>query len=249
MGNRIDVVRFPAGVSTGAETEAWGQLGLPDPTKWNVLYDDFHRFLAADWVVTETQAGATQALTAGDGGLLLFTNSAADDDLVQIQWAGSAGAVMPNFTFTSGKRLAFGARFQTSDATQTDIAFGLYIADTTPIASVPADGIYILKADGGTSFVMRAGNTSSYAVSSSFGTLANATNIDIQVVYDGIPYVVGGVTTHDFDVYINGAKAATLAAPAANVPSANLALSIVLQNGEAVAKTLTIDRLWAVKER
>jgi thiazole synthase ThiGH ThiG subunit len=77
-------------------------------------------------VVTETQAGATQALTAGDGGLLLLTNTAADDDLVALQKTPAA------FTLTAGKRAFFACKFKVSDAAQSDVAIGMQVIDTTP---------------------------------------------------------------------------------------------------------------------
>lgn len=246
---RNDVTRFPDGITNAASSVALAAMGLLDPTKYHVLYEEFDRYLAADWVVTETQAGATQALTTGDGGLLLITNSAADDDIVALQWAGSAGAVVPTFSFSGAKRLAFGIRFQTSDATQSDIIAGLYIADTSPVASNPASGIYLLKADGAATYVLKTGLASAFTTSSAIGSIADATNIELVWVYEGQPRVDLGVTYYDFLVFANGVQLATVACASTTVPTADIALSFAIQNGEAVAKTMTVDWVFAIKER
>ena len=74
MGNVV--TRFQNGVTNVGDTSPFAGLRMPDPTLYHTYLDDFDQFVAADWTVTETQAGATQALTAGDGGWLALVNSA-----------------------------------------------------------------------------------------------------------------------------------------------------------------------------
>lgn len=255
---RVDVTRFgppvsgavSGGVTNAGPHEALGSIGTMDPTKYHILFEDFYRYTSSDWVVTETDAAATQALTSGDGGLLLLTNTAGASDLIGMQWAGGAGSVVPTFRWEASKRLAVGVRFRTNDATNTSIAAGLYVADTTPIASAPSDGIYFLKASGGTSFVARVGKSSNYTVSSSFGTLSNNTYVELVMVYLGMPRTVDGVTYYDFLCFLNNAQVASVAATSSTAPdTADLALSFALQNAEAAAKTMTVDWIFAIKER
>lgn len=112
----IENTRFPNGVTNVSDTNIFQAMGQLDPTEFYTYWDDFFSFTAGEWTVTETQAGATQALTAGVGGLLALTNSAADDDLNAIQRTFSLAS------FTAGKRAFFKTRFKVDDATQSDIA-------------------------------------------------------------------------------------------------------------------------------
>jgi hypothetical protein len=192
--------------------------------------EDFDYYTAGDWTVTETDAGATQALTDGDGGLLLITNTAADNDLVALQKKGES------FRFSSGKELFFEARFKISDATQSDLSIGLQITDTSPLDV--SDGVFFTKADGSTSvsFLVEKNGT---ATTTTVATMANDTFITLGFNYDGgsvMQYCVNGVVT--------GTSAVT------NLPDdEDLTVSFAIQNGEAVAKTMTVDYIFVAKER
>lgn len=223
--------RFPFGVTNVSESNSLADLGMPSPTKFHTYMEDFDYYVAGDWTVTETDSGATQALTDGDGGLLLVTNTAADNDLVGLQKKGES------FRFASGKKLFFEARFKVSDATQSDLAIGLQITDTTPLDIT--DGVFFLKADGSTSvsFLVEKNNTNT--TTSAVATMANDTFITLGFNYDGgsvMQYCVNGV--------VAGTSAVT------NLPDdEDLAISFALQNGEAAAKTMTVDYIFVAKER
>jgi hypothetical protein len=233
MGN-ISNTRFPFGLTNVGETDLFADMVQPDPTLFHEYWNDFDTYTAGDWVVTETQAGATQALTAGDGGLLLLTNSAADDDLVALQKTPAA------FTFTAGKKTFFRCRFKVSDATQSDIVFGLQVVDTTPLDVT--DGVYFLKADGSTSFsvICRKNATTGSTSASSIATLANDTYIELGFYYDGESKVV---------YEVNGAVVGSLDGTSAFLPDTTCTVSFALQNGEGAAKTMTVDYVYAAKER
>lgn len=232
MGNLV--TRFPNGVTNVADNALFADMVQPDPTKFHQFFDDFDTYAAGDWTVTETQAGATQALTAGDGGLLLLTNSAADDDLVALQKNPAA------FTFTAGKKTFFRCRFKVSDATQSDIVIGLQVVDTTPLDVT--DGVYFLKADGSTaiSVVCRKNATTGSTSASSITTLANDTFIELGFAYDG-----EGKVFYE----VNGSVVGSLDASSAYLPDTTCTVSFALQNGEAAAKTMTVDYIYAAKER
>ena len=232
MGNLV--TRFPNGVTNVADNALFADMVQPDPTKFHTFFDDFDTYTAGDWVVTETQAGATQALTAGDGGLLLLTNSAADDDLVALQKTPAA------FTFTSGKKTFFRCRFKVSDATQSDVVIGLQVVDTTPLDVT--DGVYFLKADGSTavSVVCRKNATTGSTSASSVATLADDTFISLGFAYDG-----------EGKVYyeVNGNVVGSLDGSSAFLPDTTCTVSFAIQNGEAAAKTMTLDYIYVAKER
>lgn len=226
--------RFPSGITNAAKSSNLGMLGLPDPTSWHVFFDDFDRFVVGDWTITTTEAGAgsaTEALTDADGGALLITNDAADNDADFFQKVGES------FKFEAGKRLLFKARFKVSDATQSDIVMGLQITDTTPLDVT--DGVFFQKDDGDANldFYVEKDNTATSATA--IATLANNTYVTVGFAYDGkseIKYFVN-------DVH-KGTSATT------NLPDdEELTVSFGIQNGEAVAKTMTLDYVFAAKER
>jgi hypothetical protein len=230
MANLL-VTRFPNGVTNAGQDSLFADLAMPAPTKFHTYYEDFDYYVAANWTVTETQAGATQALTDGDGGLLLITNTAADDDLVSLQKVGES------YRFASGKELFFEARFKVSDATQSDVVVGLQITDTTPLDV--SDGVFFIKADGSTSVSLLVEKNGTATTTSSVATMANDTFISLGFYYDGassIQYSVNGVVT--------GTSVTTNL-----VDDEDLTVTIALQNGEAVAKTMTVDYVFVAKER
>jgi hypothetical protein len=227
----MTTTRFPNGITNVGEQSLFAELGQPAATIFHTYFEDFDYYTAGDWTVTETDSGATQALTDGDGGLLLITNTAADNDLVSLQKKGES------FRFESGKALFFEARFKVSDATQSDVVIGLQITDTTPLDV--SDGVFFIKADGAATvnFLVEKNNTATTA--SSIATMANDTYIRLGFYYDGssaVQYFVNGTYT--------GSSVTT------NLPDdEDMTVTIAIQNGEAVAKTMTVDYVYVAKER
>lgn len=233
MGN-ISNTRFPYGLTNVGETDLFADMVQPDATLFHEYFNDFDTYTAGDWTVTETDSGATQALTAGDGGLLLITNTAADNDLVALQKNPAA------FTFTAGKKTFFRCRFKVSDATQSDLIFGLQVVDTTPLDVT--DGIYFLKADGAATvdFICRKNASTGSTSASAVATMANDTFIELGFYYDGQSKVA---------YEVNGSVLGSLDASSAYLPDTTCTVSFALQNGEAAAKTMTVDYVYVAKER
>lgn len=229
--------RFTHGLSTVAKTAPLGMFGMPDPTAWHVFFDDFNRYNAADWIITTTEAGAgsaTEALTDGDGGLLLVTNDAADNDCDFFQCNAES------FLMAAGKKAFFKCRFKVSDATQSDVVIGLQITDTTPLGVT--DGIYFQKDDGDThiDFYCQKDATTGQNSIADIAELADDTFVELAWYYDGAASV---------SYFVNGVQKGTLSATSAYLPDAALNVSFGIQNGEAVAKTMTLDYIFAAKER
>lgn len=232
MPNNLNT-RFPNGVTNSSDIAFFADMGQLDPTKFHTYFDDFDYFTAGDWTITTTEAGAgdaTEALTDGDGGLLLITNDAADDDNDFLQKKGES------FKFVAGKRLWFKTRFKVSDATQSDVVIGLQITDTTPLAVT--DGVYFLKADGSTT-VNCLVTKNSTSTTTAAATLASNTFITLGFYYDG----ASTIQIWADDLVVATSVTTNL------VDDEELTISFGIQNGEAVAKTLTIDYILAVKER
>ena len=167
---------FTSGVTNVTATGSGGKLKLPDPIKFHTQTLDFDKYTAGDWVITTTEAGtgsATEALTSADGGVLLITNAAGDDDFDSLQWAGGSGAVYESYLFDASKDFFFKCRVKVNGATQSDMIVGLHITDTTPVAAI-TDGIYFLKSDGSTT-VSLVVNKDSTATTTSAGTMADDT--------------------------------------------------------------------------
>lgn len=227
----ISTTRFPNGVTNVSSASMFADMGQNAPSVFHNYFNDFDTYAAADWTVTETQAGATQALTDGDGGWLLLTNTAADNDLVALQKVGES------FRFASGKKLWFEARFKVNDATQSDVVMGLQITDATPLDVT--DGVFFIKADGAATVDLRVEKNNTATTSSAIATMADDTFITLGFFYDGestIYYFVNGE--------LGGSSVTT------NLPDdEDMTVSFAIQNGEAVAKTMTIDYINVAKER
>ena len=205
--------------------------GLLDPNRWHIYENDFDQFIAADWVITETQAGATQGLAAGDGGLLALVNSAADDDLNAIQKTPAG------FLMEAGKPAVWGCRFKVSDATQSDLVVGLQIVDATPLAV--SDGIWFQKDDDDTQLDFHVAKGAAQTDVNNIVLLANDTFLSVEWIYDGETSIFYGV---------NGVIRGFV--PFTNLPNTqDVTVSLAVQNGDANARTLTVDYAMAAKYR
>jgi|TARA_Y100000004_G_scaffold37941_1_gene40673 hypothetical protein len=226
---------FTSGVTNVSSDGTLGKLKAPAPHKYHSYFNDFDTYLASDWTITTTEDGtgsATEALTDGDGGILLVTNAAGDNDHDFFQ------LVKEGFKYESGKQLAFHVRFKTNDATQSDIVAGLQLTDTTPLDVT--DGIFFLKSDGAAtiSFIVEKDSTQSTLTLPN--SLADDTFMTLGFVYDP--------KDQKFHVYQNNVLAGTVVST--NAPdNEELTVSFGIQNGAAAAKTLSVDYIGAHKER
>lgn len=229
--------RFPGGVTTVRATNPLGEYGLPDPTKWHTYFEDFDTFTAGDWTITTTEGGngsATEALTDADGGVLLVTNDDADNDADHFQKVGEG------FLMAAGKKAVFKVRFKTSNATQTDLQFGLVITDTTPLDAT--DGIYFLKADDAATFVLicRKDATTGSTTTAALASLSDDTWHTLAWAYDG---------KAEIKAFLDDVHVGSLAVSSSYLPDTELTVSFCIVNGSAGAKTLSVDYLFAAKER
>lgn len=228
--------RYPNGVTNASKDPNAPFRMLPVLTRTSVYeyFNDFNTYVVGDWTITTTEAGAgdaTEALTDAQFGVLLITNDAADDDRDFFQKVGES------FKFVAGKKTWFEVRFKTSDATQSDLVFGLQITDTTPLAVT--DGTYWRKDDGDANldFVVIKNSTATTATAAS--TLSDDTWTVLSFYYNGVDGV---------EYFKDGVKLGT--SVITNLcDDEELTVSFGLQNGEAVAKTLSVDYIYASQER
>lgn len=235
--------RFPFGVTNVAKTDAFGMMGQLSPLTYHTYFNDFDHYVAGDWTITRVGTTPTEALTDVDGGGLLLTISAADNDSDFLQKKGES------FLLASGKKMFFAARFKVSDATESDWIIGLQITDTTPLAAAgdgATDGIFFQKDDGDTNidFYVQKDATTGQLTSTAVTTAAAAdTFMTLSFYFDGARYV---------EVFKDGAEVAQVdltTTLATYLPDTELTVSFGLQNGEAVAKTMTLDYIFVAQER
>ncbi len=187
-----------------------------------------------DWTLTTTEAGAgsaTEAIGNLSGGVLVVTNDAADNDADFFQSTNEV------FKWVSGKKLYFGMRFKLSDVTQSDFVFGLQITDITPLAVT--DGMFFQKDDGDAYLDFHSVKNSTATDVTQLATLVNDTYVVIEAYYDG---------ANKWELYVNSAAVGSCALT--NVcDDEELAISFGIQNGEAVAKILSVDWIRVMQER
>lgn len=226
--------RFKGGLNNTAKTDDMSELLILDPTKVHSYFNDFDTFTAADWTITTTEAGAgsaTEALTNADGGVLLITNAAGDNDRDFFNKVGES------FLMASGKKAWFKARFKVSDATQSDFVMGLQITDTTPLDVT--DGIFFQKDDGDTNLDFHVEKDDTATSATAIATVADDTYLTVAFYYNGVDEV---------QYFVDNVKKGTLATT--NLPDdEELTISFGIQNGEAVAKTMSVDYILVAKER
>ena len=227
-------VHFLGGVTNVPKISNTGFLRFPDPTLYHTFFDDFDKFNASDWTITTTEAGAgnaSEALTDADGGVLLITNDNADND------ADFFNKVGESFLLTAGQRTIFKARFKVSDATQSDFVIGLQITDTSPLDV--SDGVFFQKDDGDTDLDFHVEKNNTATSASAIHTMVDDTYVTVGFYYNGSDAV---------EYYIDDVRKGSLATT--NLPDdEELTISFGIQNGEAAAKTMSIDYIFCAQER
>lgn len=221
----IDHEVFKIKRANSDQASMWDDYEFGRPGHHVFYLNDFFTYTSGQWTVTESDAAATQATTDSHGGVLLLTNGAADAADMTLQLGEVAGE---SIACAAGRTVWFETRLSISDATQSNIVVGLHVTDTSPLASAPADGIYFRKDDGDTNIDCVARNTSAESVE------AGVTTIGTTMIKLGFK-VVG---TSQIQFWVNDVLEATLTT---NIPTTEIRPSFTIRNGEAVAKTMSID--------
>jgi hypothetical protein len=189
-------------------------------------------YSASDWVVTETDSSATQAIAADVlGGALVLTNSTTDDHVVQLQSAEEW------FKLTLGKQAWFECRVKCDKATQSEFFFGFATTDTD-IWTGTTDSVGFRKVDATATLTsLTEDNTSE--TTNDVATVSADTYMVLGFHYDGSGQV---------KFYVDRSLAAT---HTANIEATNkLALTLSLKNGEGTSTTaITIDYIYVALER
>ena len=233
---------FPNGVSNRTKGHPLFNYPYLDPSKYYTYFDDFFEYHSGIYTITTTEAGsgnASEAITSGAGGQLLITNDDADNDLDFFQLKGES------FKWDSTKRMFFSARFKTNDATQSEIIMGLQITDTTPLDVT--DGIFFLKVDADTKpdLIIEKDNTSTLSILE-MDAMEDDTFVTLSFEYDPLDVATGGAV---FRAYQDNVQVGEITGTTNAPDDEDLTISFGIQNGEAAAKTMTIDFILAAVER
>ena len=233
---------FPNGISNRTKGHPLFNYPYLDPSKYYTYFDDFFEYHSGIYTITTTEAGsgnASEAITSGAGGQLLITNDDADNDLDFFQLKGES------FKWDSSKRMFFSARFKTNDATQSEIVMGLQITDTTPLDVT--DGIFFLKIDADTKpdLIIEKDNSSSLSVLE-MNAMEDDTFVTLSFEYDPLDVATGGAV---FRAYQDDVQVGEITGTTNAPDDEELTISFGIQNGEAAAKTLTIDFILVAVER
>jgi len=204
---------------------------IGDPSFFG-YFTDFIEYDSNTWTITETGSGTD---LSGDelGGTLVLTNAAADNDKHALQLGKTNGEC---FKFTAGKPLWFDARFKV-DNVLADTMIGLYVTDTDPEGGV-SDGVYFRRLTTATALNLVIEASSTETVVTTGIVMANDTYVNVGFYYDGAKLF-----------YTQNRQIIGEATSLANLPTGELRLSLLVQNGTAVARSMTVDWVGAHQQR
>jgi hypothetical protein len=236
--------RYPNGFVNDTEIGPYSNHLQPSPTTYYEYFNEFFGFTATDWVVTETDAGTTETIVvAGEGGQLAITNvSAGVADAASLQLSNDGGTTAgTQFLWEATKDMVIASRFKLDvvAATTTAAVIGLAIADTTPVASLPANGIFFYKAAAAASLIASARKAGA-STSVTLGDMVADTFCNVVFAYTAIDGTWRG--------YFNGTFAGSFSTASVS-PVVALTPTIGLLNASAVAHVLTVDYLYCAKQR
>lgn len=225
------VQNFPDGFNNLPSTH-WmrgrDKLTMPFGARDFNWFDDFFSYTAGDWVVTEI-SDSTQAMGDANGGVLVLTTLATENDAASLQSVGEI------FTLAAGKEMYFESRFKIGDATQSDFVMGLQVRDTTPLAVT--DGVFFQKDDGDALLDFHSMATSVDTNATGVYTVVDDTYMKLSFFYDGATTI-----TYAVDDVIKGSITAT-------PTTTELTLSFAVHAGSAAADVLTVDYINIWRQR
>jgi len=238
-----------------ASTRPNWALNLPSGPTWYERWWDFdseHDIADFAWTVIGGD-GAEQCAWLGSialndeaFGAVLLTNDDNDNDSIIGQLK------VESLKFALGKTYYLSARLKLGDATQCDAMFGAWIRDTVPLGGTDgaSDGVWFRKDDGDTNWdAVRAYNAATFPddYTQENGVATADTSyviLTIRIVMDANTAGKGTIT-----YYTDGTSRHTAGPTATIVHDEELALGFGIMNGEAAAKTLTVDAVGYIAER
>lgn len=190
---------------------------------------------------TITEVGtATQTLSdVDDGGAVILLNSAADNDATVVrQGKGTDGSGGLWLTHKAGKYIFIEGTFKISDATQSDMYFGIFNKSTDPVGTIPTSGFFFRKDDG---------DTQLDCISVKSGPTDTTSSTNVATMDTGYhKYSIRILGNSQAEFFLDDTRVA-LHTATGNFPLSTtfMAPHLCIQNGEAVAKSMTLKD-WTV---
>lgn len=237
----FDPMRVRSGFTDALRTEAMGYLPRFDPTRFHMQFVDFSGldYVAAQWTVTETQAGATQAMVAATAaneyGLLALVNTAGAADINSIQLT-TAGIFLGDTT----KRWFLAGRFSRDNADEA-IGLGVQAVNATPFAVSSGLFMHLAAASTDATFTIgKAASLTTGTATAAYPTSALDTFVNLAMWYDGYSAV---------NFYVDNARKGAITT-LTNLPNTvALTPTVSVQNSSANARTGHVDYLLFGVER
>lgn len=233
-------------------------IGMVSPEElmqsMQVETNDLLSFSSTDWTITETQAAATQAIIDAVGGILRLTNSAADNDINQVQRIGEVWRLSANkpLLFLAKCRIVQDGTTGTIATPEMDFFVGLSVTDTDLVGGV-TDFMGFKKDDGDATLETffrkdSAGNN----IDTSLETAVNTWFV-CGFYFDGrptpsvIPFTNGSAiaTTNAYQALATATQGTTITGTANGiVDDEELRFTFASQNGRAEVCVVDLD--WYV---
>jgi len=245
--NRVS--RFYPGSNSATDDGIFSDLYVQERIqKVHEYSNDFDTFVAGDW--TQQLNAGTQALIAGDGGILSVVSA--------VSVINSAEKNPADFQLAKGFRAWYSTLLQVDSVLGLVIA-GLLNATATPFtAGSQTDGVFFLTDNtGALSIVVAVGGvkvTTAMGTSLVPGAVPNA---KLSWYYDGGVYASapnGRIVWEAKGAGVTNVVRGSVPIPSAGTISAfpgavNIGPVFGVSATTAVARTLNIDYIWAVKDR
>ena len=226
----------------------WIDAYGPNVIKWELPrcgmnFDDQATALPTGMIATHVDVGASSTdTTAGTAaGIAVKMVTAKNEyDAVNMTAKGSP------FQLNVNKPLYFGCKFETTEATQTDIFIGLTDLVTTVMTAAAHtidastnDLVGMFKADGAATAACWAEKAGAASSSTTAGTVTASSADTFEMYWDG----TSSASTCTLKYFWNGTQMKNITATT-NIPTVVLTPAIVFRNGAAsTARTLNVH--WA----
>lgn len=238
--------RFPSGVTTVRKNDRFGQMPIPDPTKLQVYFNDFHAYSADDWletvVDTNTDNGDARTIDATAGGVLNILNNDNASDSTNIALGGTGAEP---FLLATGKRAWLGAKFSSTDVDKNFLAVALVPVSNVDLQGGLGNDHVAIKVDGTDAnidvSVSKDGTATTSAAVGTVSDYSEGTNDLTEVVlyYNG---------ADEIEVWVDNAKVDTLVTD--NWPDdEEMTLQMEIHNTDAAADAMAVDWVLAAVER
>lgn len=240
--------RYPSGATSEKNSPLSDVgLGLFNPRKWHMYFNDFNTFSSGEWLATvvdtDTDGGATRTIDATAGGVLRILNNDNALDSTNLRLGSDAGS--EQFLFPTGKKAVIGAKFSSTDVDKNYLGIALVAGtDVDFQGGLPNDHIAIQVDAADANIDISVSKDGTATTATAVGTVsdyAEGTNDLTEVIlyYNG---------SDEIQVWVDGVKVSTLATT--NWPNdEEMGLGMEIHNSDAAADAMAVDWVMVAVER